>query len=130
MPVVGSGTAGAKAKLRTARKPKGPELTEIRKIGFGDESNWQRKIRFPFFCGDISGEEYLKRAEPSRFERAWGNFVVGMEKLASGDRELAKRHFETSLSYQLTFSFFDAMGRALLTQLDRDPAWPPWIPLN
>jgi len=51
-----------------------------------------------------------------------------MSHLARGERSKARQHFQTGSQLKIVGSLEEAISRSLLVQLERDPAWPRWIP--
>jgi len=95
-----------------ARSPKGP---------------WRHHL-LAFTCGDIDAEEFLKRSAESRIDLCQAHFFVAMSHLARGERSKARQHFQTGSQLKIVGSLEEAISRSLLVQLERDPAWPRWIP--
>ncbi|MDC0936553.1 protein kinase [Pirellulales bacterium] len=103
---------------------------EVRAIGIADSASEPSRNLFDFVSGSHSAKEYLTKSRPSREGLSRAHLIVGIDCLARGQRNQAREHFEQSADYRLNYEFFTAMSRALLAQLDRDPAWPPWIPIS
>jgi len=78
-------------------------------------------------CGDLDDETLLTALQQSRPFLCDAHFFIGLTHLAEGDRDGARRHFRTSGDYKIPLSVEDHISRALLAQLDREPAWPSWI---
>jgi hypothetical protein len=55
------------------------------------------------------------------------HYIMGMKRLASGDRDGARRHFEDCLQTPHFETSGRAWARARLDRMDRDPNWPDWI---
>ena len=80
-----------------------------------------------FAAGEISAEQLIEIAGPSRRRQCECYFYLGVTKLAEGDRKAALRHFHASESVQI-FNFYEHhLSSALAAQLVRDPNWPVWI---
>ena len=58
------------------------------------------------------------------------HFFIGMSLLGDGDRAKARAHFREITSTRAVFAGQQIWSRAFLTRLEKDPAWPPWIPLH
>lgn len=80
-----------------------------------------------FTCGEITDEELLKRSANSRIALCQAHFYIGMARLAQGERDTARQHFNKCVEYRILSYLEDHLSRALLAQLDRDPLWPRWI---
>ena len=102
-------------------------IEDVRRIEVDDETLRKGAQRYEYVTGNISDVEFLQQTEFSRYEQARAHFVIGLRRLAHGERDAARQHFENSVSYRFDFNFFTAMSRALLTQMERAPTWPPWI---
>jgi tetratricopeptide (TPR) repeat protein len=83
-----------------------------------------------YLCGNVSTEQLLAAAGPSRWKQCEAHFLIGLDCLADGDRAAATEHFQRSVD-TLGFEYFEYVwSRAFLTRLKQDPTWPPWIPLR
>ena len=63
----------------------------------------------------------------SRTAQCAGEFLIGITQLAQGDRAAARKHFQACSELRVVRTIDDYMSRAILAQLDREPAWPQWI---
>jgi serine/threonine protein kinase len=70
----------------------------------------------------------LDLASRSKATLLHSHFHIGMRLLADGDRVAARRHFQACLALQYPLFTGSLESRALLARMDKDPAWPPWIP--
>jgi tetratricopeptide (TPR) repeat protein len=90
---------------------------------------WYRQL-LDFSCGDLSEANLLKAAGASRYCQCEAHFFIGMAKLGEGDRVAAREHFRTSVATRV-FTYFDYdWSHAFLVRMERDPNWPPWIPVK
>jgi tetratricopeptide (TPR) repeat protein len=90
---------------------------------YGD---WYLKY-LDYYCGLISEASLLEAAGGSRTKLCEAHFVVGLRRLAEGDRAGAREHFRLC-SQTRVFIFWDYdWARTFLRRLEDDPAWPPWI---
>jgi hypothetical protein len=79
-------------------------------------------------AGDITADKLLKGAGSSRWDQCLAHYSIAMTKLAKGDRNGAKEHFEKAVKtrawgwgeYDLSWVFLD--------RLVSDPSWPPRNP--
>jgi tetratricopeptide (TPR) repeat protein len=81
-------------------------------------------------CDTISKEELLAAAAESRFRQCEAHFFIGITLLAEGDRAGAAEHFRQSVNTRVLMFFEYSWSRAFLARMEKDPAWPPWIPQN
>jgi tetratricopeptide (TPR) repeat protein len=78
-------------------------------------------------AGELSEDELLQKAEGSQWDKCLAHYNIAMTKLAEGDRDGAKEHFDKAVKtraagwgeYDLSWVFRDRL---------QDPTWPPWIP--
>jgi tetratricopeptide (TPR) repeat protein/predicted Ser/Thr protein kinase len=90
---------------------------------------WYRRL-LDYNCGDVNEADLLKAAAGSRYNQSEANFFIGMAKLADGDRAAAQKHFRASVDTR-AFTYFDYdWSGAFLARMDKDPNWPPWIPVK
>lgn len=103
---------------------------EVKKIGLPETVQGLSRRRYQFYAGEITADRLLRYSKSSRQSLGKSHFNIGMVRLAEGNRSAARQHFEQSASYRNITSYHTFQSRALLAQLDRDPAWPPWIQEN
>jgi tetratricopeptide (TPR) repeat protein len=78
-------------------------------------------------AGELTEDELLQGAGRSRWDQCLAHYNIAMTKLAEGDRQGAKEHFNEAVKtrawgwgeYDLSWVFRDRL---------EDPKWPPWIP--
>jgi len=80
-----------------------------------------------YLSGEWDEQRALKEASSSVNNLSNMHAVMGMERIACGDRDGARRHFEASLKNTSLDSGVRAWARARLARMDRDPNWPDWI---
>lgn len=121
------------AKLRRAHilwclagKPERAK-SAVREVAVDKHARQEAEPRRSYMRGDIDESTYLNAVQSSRYELARASFVIGMRRLAEGDRRTAREHFQKVLNYRYDNNFFTAMSRALLVQLQRNPNWPLWV---
>ncbi len=100
---------------------------EIQKIDASDQVTSRNVARLRFWKRELTAEEYLNGVSQSRYEHARAHFVIGIQRLSEGQRSVARQHFEAAVAYRFDYSFFHAMCNAILSQMSREPQWPPWI---
>jgi serine/threonine protein kinase len=81
----------------------------------------------PYIAGELSAEELLDRAGRSQWDQCLAHYYIAMSKLAKGDREGAKEHFNKVIKTRAFFWGPYDMSWVFLSRL-KDPTWPPWIP--
>jgi serine/threonine protein kinase/tetratricopeptide (TPR) repeat protein len=81
-------------------------------------------------CSLITEADLLKAAGRFRPKQCEAHFSIALHRLAEGDRAEAREQLRKCLQTHM-FIFWDyAWARAFLKRLEKDPAWPPWIPLQ
>jgi serine/threonine protein kinase len=79
-------------------------------------------------AGIISSDELLQSAGRSRWNQCLAHYNIAMTKLAEGDREGAKKHFDKAVETRAWgWGEYD-MSWVFRHRLEKDPNWPPWIP--
>ncbi|HEY3244718.1 MAG TPA: protein kinase [Phycisphaerae bacterium] len=90
-------------------------------------SEWVIRL-LEFGSGQISVERLMAAAGSTRLNRCEANFLIGMSRLADGDRNGARVHFQDAVNTHVIWYVDHTLSRAFLSRLDADPNWPPWIP--
>jgi serine/threonine protein kinase len=101
---------------------------DLRKVGVRlahDEASWHKILDYT--CGDLEADAMLAQMSGSRTAMCQAHFLIGMTQLAKGNREEARQHFRACSNLRINRYVEDFMSRALIAQLNRNPAWPPWI---
>jgi serine/threonine protein kinase len=84
-----------------------------------------------FRCGRLPEERLLAEASTSRFKRIQAHYTIGFDRLAEGDRAGAREHIQKAVG---THDFWEQIyfysSQMFLNRLDKDPTWPPWIPVK
>jgi tetratricopeptide (TPR) repeat protein len=78
--------------------------------------------------GPAAEEKLLKDAGHSKRKQMHAHGCIGLMLLVDGDRSGARRHFEACLATHCFYRADYYWSRAFLGRMDRDPAWPMWIP--
>jgi serine/threonine protein kinase len=97
----------------------------VMELSADEEERWRDTIKY--CCGELDDDALLASQSDSRYERCQTHFVIGITRLAQGDRVGARKHLSAAGATRLMQSVSTSMSRALVAQLDRDPDWPPWI---
>jgi tetratricopeptide (TPR) repeat protein len=59
------------------------------------------------------------------------HFAIGLRQLAEGDRSGARQHFQEGVAVRSPHWVPDYNRcRAFLVRMQKDPTWPPWIPVK
>jgi tetratricopeptide (TPR) repeat protein len=83
-----------------------------------------------FGGGGLSEDGYLAKAGTSRWRQCYAHTHVGLFRLADGDRAGAREHFAKALRTRAIWLFDWNWCEMLLSRLEHDPTWPPWIPVK
>ena len=97
-----------------------PKLSPLR------QSMQQRMLDYS--AGVISEDQLLQSVTASAMDRSMTHHFVGLTRLADGDRDGARQHFQQCVAAQLFSTTLYDLTRVLLDRLERDPKWPPWVP--
>jgi serine/threonine protein kinase len=79
-------------------------------------------------CGRIMTEQLLQTGGDNRVKLSDVHFMIAMWRLADGDRTEAQEHFRKCVATRVFCSWHWPWARAFLSRMQKDPAWPPWIP--
>ncbi|MCI0744869.1 MAG: protein kinase [Verrucomicrobia subdivision 3 bacterium] len=112
---------GAIAICRKFRE-RGPVLPPSQK-------EWSKRL-LDYLCADASEAELLKAVGASRNKLCEAHFFIGLTRLADGDRDGARKHFRASVATRVAIYFDYDWSGAFLARLEKDPNWPPWIPIK
>ena len=96
---------------------------------FRYRDGWYEHL-FNYYVGQIDSDRLLQRAGNSQWNLCEGHYAIGMMKLSEGRRAEAKRHFQESVNTRVYWFVEYVRSRAFLKRLERDPNWPPWIPVK
>jgi serine/threonine protein kinase len=78
-------------------------------------------------CGRLTADELIALAGSSRLNLCEAHHMIGLQRLAAGDRDAAKAHFRKAVATDVFFFVEYNLSHLWLAHLDRDPAWPHWI---
>jgi tetratricopeptide (TPR) repeat protein len=76
---------------------------------------------------NTTAEELLRSAGDLRSCRCSAHLLIGLTRLAAGDRGSARQHLGEAVATQDYFNNDYTLSRAFLARMN-DSAWPPWIP--
>jgi serine/threonine protein kinase len=82
-----------------------------------------------FDCGEHSEDLLLASAGSSRLRQCRAHYEIGLYRLARGDRAGAGNHFRMAADTRALWLYERDWSQMFLSRLDKDPRWPPWIPL-
>ena len=77
-------------------------------------------------CNLASEEELLQAARPSKRLLNQAHFYIALTRLADGDRDGAREHFQKSVATKCFYPPNYHYSRAFLARM-KDPTWPRWI---
>jgi len=113
---------GLRAEAVAAYKSLGQKFLES-----NARSEWVIRL-LEFGSGQISVDRLMAAAGSTRLNRCEANFFIGMSRLADGDRNGARVHFQNAVNTHVIWYVDHNLSRAFLSRLDADAKWPPWIP--
>jgi len=79
---------------------------------------------------DLSAEELIRLAANSRADQGVAFFLIGLRRLAEGDRAGAREFFQKVIAWPGFGWGYHDLSWVFLKRLERDPNWPPWIPVK
>jgi len=79
-------------------------------------------------CGLITADELLKAAGRSPMKLCNAHWEIGLWRLSTGDRAGAQDHWRKCVATRDFENWAWLWARVFLNRLQKDPAWPPWIP--
>jgi hypothetical protein len=83
-----------------------------------------------FSAGEISEGAYLASVAGDRSEECYAHFYIGLFRLAEADRAAAKSHFDKAFRTHCIASWQSSWSLMFHSRLEKDPKWPPWIPVK
>ena len=89
-----------------------------------------RKAVAQFVRGMLSEDNFLAKAGNSRFNQLVAHYESGISHLAAGDRKSAREHFRKAVATRALWGYDYNWVAAFHCRLEKDPTWPPWIPLK
>ncbi len=91
--------------------------------------DWYQNI-LDFQCGGLPASNLIAAAGASRMPQCEAYFLMGVASLAEGDRAAATVHFQSAIDTRV-YMFWDwGWSQLLIEKLEKDPTWPPWIPMR
>jgi serine/threonine protein kinase len=81
-------------------------------------------------AGELTADKLLQEARHSRWDQCLAHYYFAMTKLAEGNREEAKEHFDKVIKTRAFFWGPYDMSWVFQARLDKDRTWPPWISKN
>ena len=75
-----------------------------------------------------NAEKLLRTAGHSKRKQMFAHMCIGLMLFADGDRPGARRHFNECVATHYSHRGDYQWSRAFLARMDRDPAWPRWMP--
>ena len=92
-------------------------------------NGWYHRL-LDYHCDLLNAHDLLKQAGPSRWNQSEAHFRIGLTRLAEGDRRGACEHFHQTVALGIYMSFDYDWSKAFLARLEKNPNWPPWIPVK
>jgi tetratricopeptide (TPR) repeat protein len=83
-----------------------------------------------FNCGELAEDSLLAKADASRLKQCNAHYEIGLFRLGRGDRMGARDHFRIAADTRALWLYEWKWSQMFLTRLEKDPRWPPWIPLK
>ena len=83
-----------------------------------------------YLCGETSEDNILSAAGASRSDQILTRYNIALRRLAKGDRAGARYHFQKAIDTRVYFRSHFYWSQMFLSRLEKDPRWPPWIPVK
>jgi hypothetical protein len=101
---------------------------QVRKVELPpwDDGWWFKCLDYN--CGRITDDQLLQAAGEARPRVSDAHFLLGLWRLSEGDRAAAQEHFRKCAANRVFDSWEWPWVRAFLARMEKDPAWPSWIP--
>jgi hypothetical protein len=80
-----------------------------------------------YLAGDLSERALLEADTTSRWHVCLAHYVIGLARLADGNRRAARHHFQKAVQARAVWMVAYDFSRVFLSRLEKDDAWPPWI---
>jgi serine/threonine protein kinase len=80
-----------------------------------------------YLAGEWDEQRALIAVSPSVIFQSNVHYFMGIERVAYGDRDGARRHFKECVETPSFGSVSRSWARAYLARMARDPNWPDWI---
>jgi hypothetical protein len=94
-------------------------------------AEWHTKVMDYFKNPDaVTRKNLLEYASRSKGYPIRSHFALGVRQLAEGDRISARLHFQQCVAVRAPYLFAYTESRAFLARMQKDPTWPPWIPVK
>jgi hypothetical protein len=103
------------------------ELTTPRLDSWYWLDGWYLKY-LDYNCGRITADELLKAAGRYPVKLCGAHWEIGLWRLSTGDRAGAQDHWRKCVATRAFEDWAWLWARAFLARMQKDPAWPPWIP--
>jgi hypothetical protein len=81
-----------------------------------------------FNAGKLPEDDLVQGAKGSRWDQCLAHYYVAMTKLAEGDRNGAREHFDKVVKTRAFLWGAYDMSWVFQARLANDPKWPSWIP--
>jgi hypothetical protein len=103
------------------------EVTTPRLDGWYWLDGWYLKY-LDYNCGRITADELLKAAGRLPVKLCEAHWDIGLWRLSAGDRAGARDHWRQCVATRAFEDWEWLWARAFLNRMQKDPAWPPWVP--
>jgi serine/threonine protein kinase len=80
-----------------------------------------------YSCDSISAGQLLQNVATDKLILCYAHHLVGLTKLAEGDRAGARKHFRQAIATRAFLGFLYQHSLVFLARMKQDHTWPPWI---
>jgi tetratricopeptide (TPR) repeat protein len=101
-------------------------LTQPDRFPPGRQDRFRRQLEY--CAGQRSAEDLISSMRDTRADLSGAQLCIALTALADGDRKKAKQHLELCKATRFFEYLPYDLSVMLLSRMEKDPAWPPWIP--
>jgi tetratricopeptide (TPR) repeat protein len=73
---------------------------------------------------------YLKSGNRSKWGLLAAHYRIALMRLAKGDRAGARERLRQAVQTRVILNYDSDFSRSFLARMEKDPTWPPWIPVR
>jgi tetratricopeptide (TPR) repeat protein len=97
-----------------------------------DATGWQPHFEalLAYWSDEISDDECVRLSGAGKSRQCSAHYQIALKRLAGGDRAGARRHLQMAVRTHAFVYFSWAWSRTFLARMEKDPTWPPWIPVK
>jgi hypothetical protein len=98
-------------------------------VQLGSAEAWDKDL-LDYWTEAISEHEFWKIRSGSMWGRHRGHYEVALVRLTKGDRAGAREHLRQAVQTRVILPYPAYFCTSFLARMEKDPTWPPWIPMK